>query len=154
MHLGAWLAVHAVNLLDQVDVHVLDLGVVLNLPVLLQLFANYEFLELADALVHGRHYLHFQCLNLLRTPRASRLDGGGFFEFDQYFKRKTAVVRLTSSAVCSWRVCCGLILVRAGLRGCSRGVVGISWELVRVDSRLRGVALGSYSITNFRLFSR
>lgn len=91
MHLGAWLAVYAVNLLNQVDVHVLDLGVVLNLPVLLQLFANHEFLELADALVHGGHYLHFQCLNLLRS-RASRLDGGGFFEFDQYFKRKTAVV--------------------------------------------------------------
>lgn len=78
MHLGAWLAVHAVDLLDQVDVHVLDLGVVLNLPVLFQLFANHEFLELADAFVHRGHYLHFQRFNLLRT-RASRLDGGGFF---------------------------------------------------------------------------
>lgn len=32
--------------------------------------------------------------------------------------------------------------------------MGISWELVRVDSGLRGVALGSYSITDFRLFGR
>jgi hypothetical protein len=143
VHLGTRFVFHALDFFDQVDVHILDLRVVLNLPILLELLTDDQFLQLSDAFVHRGHYLHLQSFDLLRTSDSlACIDCCGFFQFDQYFKRETAVAGLSRSGLLSWGTC-GRLSVRTavsvghGLRRLVSSRVSTSKELLRVNSLLR-----------------